>query len=616
MYFNKLLFLLVIIFFISCQKEELKTKPLVVTISASELKQKEVTLNGEIKNDGFSEISERGFVFSEKNANPSLSDLKVQSGSGVGIFSGLINNLKPNTKYFFKGFATNSIGTGFGETLTFSTIDFSLATIATESISDITRSSVKLSGILGDDGGGSVSEKGFCLSKSPSPTINDLKFPVNNNGLGQFELVVIKLEPNTKYYVRSYSNNEKGINYSIEKSFTTLDYSLPTLITNSATNITQNSSYIPASLKDDGGLEIIEIGLVYGESPNPTILNQKIKGATTSQNIVFQLTGLKINSKYFCRSYAINSKGISYGNEVEFSLLITHILTVKTNDVVFPGTNSRFGRITGELLDDGGLPVEDVGFVVGESPSPTISNNISIVSFKGQTTFGFSPTQRPSVYDQNLNSYSTTQKKYYVRAYASNAKERVYGNEVVYVERPEVVEKLGGFVAYTFEKGDDGYVEGEEHGYIMSKRSLGKFAYGCKSVNILGAEGSILNTGMKNTNDILNDCKENNTAAKICADYVVVENGKVYDDWFLPSQDELFKHFSTRPKPSLKYILNGADIYSFERYVGAFITSTEWDNDRNSYIWVVYPIPGEGANVNKNITGKGDEMDVIAFRRF
>ena len=58
-----------------------------------------------------------------------------------------------------------------------------------------------------------------------------------------------------------------------------------------------------------------------------------------------------------------------------------------------------------------------------------------------------------------------------------------------------------------------------------------------------GATGTALGTGLANTNAII--ASQGGTAgsyayaAGICADYSVTEGGVTYDDWFLPSKDEL-----------------------------------------------------------------------------
>jgi uncharacterized protein (TIGR02145 family) len=54
------------------------------------------------------------------------------------------------------------------------------------------------------------------------PTINDNKVPLSKSK-GLFKFWVNKLKFNTKYFVRSYAINEKGVAYGNEQSFTTLN---------------------------------------------------------------------------------------------------------------------------------------------------------------------------------------------------------------------------------------------------------------------------------------------------------------------------------------------------------------------------------------------------------
>ena len=59
--------------------------------------------------------------------------------------------------------------------------------------------------------------------------------------------------------------------------------------------------------------------------------------------------------------------------------------------------------------------------------------------------------------------------------------------------------------------------------------------WGCQNDWFPGADGLEIGTGLQNTLDILDWCKDDGIAAKLCYDLKL--NGK--DDWFLPSQDEL-----------------------------------------------------------------------------
>lgn len=72
----------------------------------------------------------------------------------------------------------------------------------------------------------------------------------------------------------------------------------------------------------NGGSEITERGIVYSESSNPTTSNFKISSSGTKGEFTVNLTGLKSNSTYYARSYAINWVGTSYGNQVSFTTLL------------------------------------------------------------------------------------------------------------------------------------------------------------------------------------------------------------------------------------------------------------------------------------------------------
>lgn len=214
--------IITILFFFSCKVEEPQNPPTVVTKVASDITLKNATLNGEITDEGYSATSERGFVISDKNSNPTVSDTKVQSGYGKGIFSIVLDKLLVNTTYYFKAYATNTKGTSYGELQSFTTGDYNLASLNTDVPKNVTNNSVELAGNVTNEGGGSVIERGFCLGLNPNPTTTDNKYSVTTKGLGSFTLVIVNLKENTKYYVRSFAINEKGVVYGNEQNFKTV----------------------------------------------------------------------------------------------------------------------------------------------------------------------------------------------------------------------------------------------------------------------------------------------------------------------------------------------------------------------------------------------------------
>jgi len=90
----------------------------------------------------------------------------------------------------------------------------------------------------------------------------------------------------------------------------------------------------------------------------------------------------------------------------------------------------------------------------------------------------------------------------------------------------------GGLIFYVKEGGySDGWMYLEA---APSDQSTG-VSWGCEGTEILGADGTAVGTGEQNTIDIEAGCVTAGTAADICANLSL--GG--YDDWFLPSKDEL-----------------------------------------------------------------------------
>jgi len=94
----------------------------------------------------------------------------------------------------------------------------------------------------------------------------------------------------------------------------------------------------------------------------------------------------------------------------------------------------------------------------------------------------------------------------------------------------------GGIIFYVDKSG--------EHGLIAAPVDQGQAEWGCQITKINGADGVEIGTGLQNTIDIIAGCSDENIAARLCQDLVL--NG--YDDWFLPSKDELNQLFLQKEK--------------------------------------------------------------------
>ncbi len=151
----------------------------------------------------------------------------------------------------------------------------------------------------------------------------------------------------------------------------------------------------------------------------------------------------------------------------------------------------------------------------------------------------------------------------------------------------------GGKIAYIFQSGDAGYVEGETHGIIAAPgdQSTG-LGWWNGSMILVGSTGTALGTGNANTTRIVNVQGSGSYAARLCYDLSL--GG--YSDWYLPSRDELQK------------------LYVSQALIGGFSTSLPyWSSSENDYssAWYVY-----FANGSFSPNGKNTYFNVRAVRTF
>lgn len=179
--------------------------------------------------------------------------------------------------------------------------------------STLTRAAVTLTGTM-PERLGEIKEFGFEMSESNfqdgDPHVQAVKDLTENNS---FRFIWTQyLEPGKTFFFRSYISNGLSKKYSSIVSVQTKATSAATL-----SEIGQEGNRLYASIQDDGGLGILEVGFCWSESSDIQALKQKLEHRTKCElqsNGSFSLDmgaieALELGKTYFFIAYAVNAEG-------------------------------------------------------------------------------------------------------------------------------------------------------------------------------------------------------------------------------------------------------------------------------------------------------------------
>jgi CubicO group peptidase (beta-lactamase class C family) len=120
---NTFITLVSFLVFLSCSKDDNNIKvvlPTITTTPSTSITFSTAISGGNITNNGGADITARGVCWSTTQ-NPTIANSKTTDGSGTGVFSATISGLNEDTSYYVRAYATNSLGTAYGNQISFST---------------------------------------------------------------------------------------------------------------------------------------------------------------------------------------------------------------------------------------------------------------------------------------------------------------------------------------------------------------------------------------------------------------------------------------------------------------------------------------------------------------
>jgi hypothetical protein len=352
--------------------------------------------------------------------------------------------LSAQTLYYVRSYATNAVGTAYGNELSFYTLSNEPTAAATSFAAAANGSSqIDLTWTAATFPGAGATNNGYIILRridSTNPTTSSVTDGVapaslsipsgttlvttitsgattsyNNTGLAassQYNYIIIPFTwdgsnaATYNYYLTSAPN----ANATTAAGFATVD------VTTAASSITNNSASSGGSSLVEGGSAITAKGVSYNTSTLPTTANSTTNDGSGTANFSSSLTGLSAQTLYYVRAYVTNSSGTGYGNEITFrtvsnpataqasglsaSVSASGELTISWTGATFPSSGATQGGYalvystgTPTLSSaNGAAPAAGVGTLVTITPTnlPTAPATSYVLSgLTGGTTYNF-----------------------------------------------------------------------------------------------------------------------------------------------------------------------------------------------------------------------------------
>lgn len=315
---NAIVALIILLFAISCKKDDEENLIAEFTISTGEIS----GLNGNFAMASgklritSGKVTSYGHCWSKYPQPTVENDQKTDlgaSGSTVEFFSEL-DGLEPGTFYYVRTYAKDNNSVTYGNEIPFMTPNI---LVGPSEIIDLSPDFVTLQAHI-TIFEGAVAKYGFCWSTHDNPSIYDeVTESMFLPSSGDFDETIENLQPKTKYYCRAYARAEQVV-YGpvIELYIDNIMFTCNSLVQSSNTSAELTTEI------DFKNSAIIQHGHCWSLNENPTLQDQHTEFGYMHNPGSFSsaLEGLQQDTRYYFRAYVQTADTIMYSEEISYHM--------------------------------------------------------------------------------------------------------------------------------------------------------------------------------------------------------------------------------------------------------------------------------------------------------
>jgi phosphodiesterase/alkaline phosphatase D-like protein len=302
------------------------TAPVVVTEPASAVGATSATLNG-TANANYDTSTTVFFQYDSSPPAPfytySMAAVPATiSGSSDVPVTGALTGLAPNTTYYFRIYALNSLmpaQVSYGAQMTFTTLPADTPpTAVTDPASAVGSTTSTLNGTVNANNTTTTVTFEYGLDTNYGQTVTADQSPVTGSTSTAVSSGLTGLAPNTTYHYRVVAQNTGNTVNGADMTFTTGPLP-PTASTDAATAVTSAGATLngTVSANNDSTTVTFEYGTTTAYGTTVTADQSPVTGASSTA-VSRAITGLTANVTYHYRAVAQNSSGTTYGADMTF----------------------------------------------------------------------------------------------------------------------------------------------------------------------------------------------------------------------------------------------------------------------------------------------------------